>query len=268
MRFRRPRSAGSPARDRRRLLISCANRPQPLSTGYTNSPIGSRPMGSMVRNCPGYCGKSSTRMPIRMMSCQMRRFSIFSSIPGNRWRETVYARKIPHRLFVSPAMQFLFSENAAASFRFTPVPSLRPADRTDQAGDRLYAALDRRPAGTRRHDAKSAAHFTGRADLCRPGAGRRNFWPKPGRATNSRKLALMQAQKGRVPVFILGPQELRVRRIANDRAERQIPAAGLRRVGHHGHFGRADAGRSAVCWTSPSPTIAGSAICWPPPIVP
>src|ERR1700722_11179351 len=30
--------------------------------------------------------------------------------PRNRWREAIFARMIPHRLFIAPAMHFLFSD--------------------------------------------------------------------------------------------------------------------------------------------------------------
>jgi ADP-heptose:LPS heptosyltransferase len=125
----------------------------------------------------------------------------------NRWREAIHARRIPHRLFISPAMHFLFSEKRP------PFLGSRPPHLCDQLIELIELASNSHPASTgtlpiaddvmqkARRILPEGSVYVGLA----PGAGYlEKAWPR----YKFEKVAEAQAQKGRVPVFILGPQEL------------------------------------------------------------
>ena len=125
----------------------------------------------------------------------------------NRWREALRARHLPHRLFLAPAMHFLFSEKRP------PFLGSRPTHLCDQLIELVELACGFRPLSTgalpvaaddlhRARQILPEGHvYVGLA----PGAGHlEKAWPR----YKFEKVAIMQAQKGRVPVFILGPQEL------------------------------------------------------------
>lgn len=124
----------------------------------------------------------------------------------NRWRETLDAKKIPHGLFLTPALRYLFSEKRP--------PLLKP--KPDHLVDKLLQLVEL--ASDQKPDAKGALPVPD--DLMQkaqqilppgptyvglaPGAGYEiKIWPR----YKFEKLAALQASKGRVPVFILGPQE-------------------------------------------------------------
>lgn len=124
----------------------------------------------------------------------------------NRWRETLDAKKIPHGLFLTPALRYLFSEKRP------PLLKAKPEHLVDKLLQLVELAAEQKP------DAKGALPvpdelmqkareilpegptYVGIA----PGAGYEiKIWPR----YKFEKLAALQAAKGRVPVFILGPQE-------------------------------------------------------------
>jgi ADP-heptose:LPS heptosyltransferase len=125
----------------------------------------------------------------------------------NRWREARTAKTLPHGIFIAPAMRFLFSDKRPPFFQAKP-PHL-----CDQLLRLVGLACGRRPPATGSlpltDDLKAQARkllppgkiYVGIA----PGAGNMvKIWPR----YRFEKLAMLQAAKGRVPVFILGPQEL------------------------------------------------------------
>jgi ADP-heptose:LPS heptosyltransferase len=125
----------------------------------------------------------------------------------NRWREAIYARLVPHKLFLAPAMHYLFSEKRPAFL------GSRPDHICDRLLDLVELAAGYRPPSTgalpvpdevlqkARRILPEGKTYIGLA----PGAGYIDkAWPR----FKFEKIAFAQAQKGRVPVFILGPQEL------------------------------------------------------------
>lgn len=125
----------------------------------------------------------------------------------NRWRETVFARQIPHRVFISPAMQFLFSD------RRPPFLGSRPLHLCDRLIELIQLAAGFTPPSTGALPVSDDMMGKARRILpegpiyigLAPGAG---FLAKAWPRYKFEKVALFQAQKDRVPVFILGPQEL------------------------------------------------------------
>lgn len=125
----------------------------------------------------------------------------------NRWREAIFARYIPHGLFLAMAMRFLFSEKHPNFFEPRPVHMV---DRLLQMVE-LVAGYKPPFTGTLAvpDDIMQKAQqilpdgpvYIGLA----PGAGNRDkIWPR----YKFEKLAELQAAKKYIPVFILGPQEL------------------------------------------------------------
>ncbi|MGE3624187.1 MAG: glycosyltransferase family 9 protein, partial [Bdellovibrionales bacterium] len=60
----------------------------------------------------------------------------------NRWREAIHARKVPHRLFLSPAMHFIFSD------RRPPFLGSRPQHLCDQLLELVQLAAGILPPST------------------------------------------------------------------------------------------------------------------------
>lgn len=127
----------------------------------------------------------------------------------NRWKEARAAKTLPHGVFIAPAMRFLFSEKRPPFFLFQP----KPPHLCDQLLRLVELAAGWHPSGTGSllipDDIKAQARgllppgkvYVGLA----PGAGNpAKIWPR----YKFEKVASAQAAKGRVPVFILGPQEL------------------------------------------------------------
>jgi ADP-heptose:LPS heptosyltransferase len=125
----------------------------------------------------------------------------------NRWKDALRARRIPHKLFIASAMQFLFSEKRP------PFLGSRPLHLCDRLLELVELAAGFKPVATgalpvaddvmrkARQLLPEGPVYVGLA----PGAGwREKAWPR----FKFEKVAFAQAQKGRVPVFILGPQEL------------------------------------------------------------
>jgi ADP-heptose:LPS heptosyltransferase len=125
----------------------------------------------------------------------------------NRWKEARMARQVPHGLFIAPAMRFLFSEKRPSLFQPKP-PHL-----CDQLLNLVELAAGWRPPSTGSLHLPDSLKAQARKLLppgqvyvgVAPGAGNPvKIWPR----FKFEKLAMAQAAKGRVPVFILGPQEL------------------------------------------------------------
>ncbi len=125
----------------------------------------------------------------------------------NRWREAIYGRRIPHMLYLAPAMHFLFSDKRP------PFLGSRPQHLCGQLLELVQLAAGYQPPSTGALPVPAAALQKARQILpegsayvgLAPGAGDLNkAWPR----FKFEKVAMEQVQKGRVPVFILGPQEL------------------------------------------------------------
>jgi ADP-heptose:LPS heptosyltransferase len=125
----------------------------------------------------------------------------------NRWRDAVYAREVPHTLFIAPAMQFLFSDKRP------PFLGSKPLHLCDQLIDLVALACGKHPISTGALPVSDDVLAKARSILpegktyvgLAPGAGYlEKAWPR----YKFEKVAEEQARKGRVPVFILGPQEL------------------------------------------------------------
>lgn len=134
------------------------------------------------------------------------RFDLILDTRG-RWRETLRARRVPHGIFLSGATRYLLSDRRPQKFWQKPV----------HIQDRLMA-LVKLAAGTVPvvkggldvpEDARAkvlaimppGAQYIGLV----PGAGNPvKIWPREKFV----ELAAAQVKAGRVPVFLLGPQEL------------------------------------------------------------
>ena len=125
----------------------------------------------------------------------------------NRWKEARLARKVPHKLFLAPAMGYLFSDRRPEFFESKP-PHL-----CDQLLRLVELASDTKPVSTGALLVDDFLKAQARTLLpegktyvgIAPGAGNPvKIWPR----YKFEKLGIQQAAKGRVPVFILGPQEL------------------------------------------------------------
>lgn len=125
----------------------------------------------------------------------------------NRWRDALVARQIPHGLFVALAARYLFSDKSP------PVFAPRPAHLVDRLLQMVELTAGYMPnttgalpvpaeiLGQARQMLSEGRIYVGIA----PGAGNEiKIWPR----YKFEKLAALQAARGRVPVFILGPQEL------------------------------------------------------------
>src|SRR5262249_39180033 len=117
----------------------------------------------------------------------------------NRWREAKLARKIPHKLFIAPALRFLFSEKSPPFFRAKPLHIV------DQLLELVALASGLHPPATgalpvaddllqkARQIMPEGKIYVGLA----PGSGSlAKAWPR----YKFEKVAIAQAEKGRVPV--------------------------------------------------------------------
>lgn len=128
----------------------------------------------------------------------------------NRWREAWRVRRaVPHGLFMAPALRYLFSDRRPPLTLSDPRPP-HMADRLLQMIELVAGFIPpctgRLPVPPELMDKArrilpSGPVYVGFA----PGAGNAiKAWPR----YKFEKTAVAQAAKGRVPVFILGPQEL------------------------------------------------------------
>ncbi|MDD3288864.1 MAG: glycosyltransferase family 9 protein [Alphaproteobacteria bacterium] len=126
----------------------------------------------------------------------------------NRWREALYARySVPHKIFVSSALKFLFSDIRPPLFK------KRPTHMVDRMLQLVEMTTGQMPASSGALQVSAEALRQARAILPEgltyvgfaPGAGNMiKAWPKDRFA----EVASLQAAKGRVPVFLLGPNEV------------------------------------------------------------
>jgi ADP-heptose:LPS heptosyltransferase len=125
----------------------------------------------------------------------------------NRWHDALVAHQLPHGLFLAMAARYLFSD------RSPPVFAPRPPHLVDRLLQMVELAAGYMPSSTgslfvpgtlldqARKILPKGKTYVGLA----PGAGNAiKIWPR----YKFEKLATLQAAKGYVPVFILGPQEL------------------------------------------------------------
>jgi len=127
----------------------------------------------------------------------------------NRWKEAVQAKKLPHRIFLAMALHYVMSDQRPALSAIIHPP--------EHICDRLLLLVEMaagyRPASqgalpvspelqaTARRILPPGAVYIGLA----PGAGNPvKIWPR----YKFEQVAAHQMAAGRVPVFLLGPQEL------------------------------------------------------------
>jgi ADP-heptose:LPS heptosyltransferase len=134
------------------------------------------------------------------------RFSVIIDTQTTVWR-TLTLRRLPHDLFISPAARFHLSDRKPAPGR------TRPPHMVDRLNELLALAAGSVPAVGA--DLRLPEDLTAKAEAAlpsgpayiglAPGAGKRfKCWP----LERFIAVAAAQAERGRVPVFILGPDEL------------------------------------------------------------
>ncbi|MFA6280635.1 MAG: glycosyltransferase family 9 protein [Bdellovibrionales bacterium] len=125
-----------------------------------------------------------------------------------RWRTALAARlRLPHKLFIAPAMHYLFSDRRPPFFAKTP-PSLiaQLLQMIELAAGFVPAVTARLPVSPTllakaRRILPEGQIYVGFA----PGAGNAiKRWP----LENFEKVAKLQVRMNRIPVFLLGPQEM------------------------------------------------------------
>ena len=124
-----------------------------------------------------------------------------------RWRWARQARRIPHHLFIAPAARFLFSEKRPRGCwnkvqhihdRLMQLVALAAGLVPEVKGGIAVPEADRAVAAQILPDGPDYIGLV-------PGAGNTvKIWPLP----RFIELAAQQVAAGRVPVFLLGPQEL------------------------------------------------------------
>jgi ADP-heptose:LPS heptosyltransferase len=134
------------------------------------------------------------------------RFSVIIDTQTTVWR-TLTLRRLPHGLFISPAAGFRLSDRRPAPGR------TRPPHMVDRLNELLALATGHAPA--MKAELRLPDDLTAKAEAAlphgpayiglAPGAGKRfKCWP----LDRFIAVAAAQAERGRVPVFILGPDEL------------------------------------------------------------
>ncbi len=125
-----------------------------------------------------------------------------------RWRPVLAARlRLPHKLFIAPAMRYLFSDRRPPLFSPTPPSLIAQLRQTiELAAGFVPAVTARLPASPlmlskARRILPEGQIYVGFA----PGAGNTiKKWP----LENFEKVAKLQVRMNRIPVFLLGPQEM------------------------------------------------------------
>lgn len=181
-------------------------------TGYAGAlRDATKTMIDVIHEQPGWSALHEGRdEPLPVITVSTPPFFDLLIDTRNRWREALRAQTIPHRLFLAPALRFMLS-NKRPGF-FETFLHMRPPHLVDRLLQMVELAAGFRPASTGalpvREDIMNAARkmlpegktYIGFA----PGAGYAiKIWPR----WKFEKLAQVQTEKGRVPVFILGPQE-------------------------------------------------------------
>jgi ADP-heptose:LPS heptosyltransferase len=125
----------------------------------------------------------------------------------NRWKEAVLAKRIPHKIFIAMALRHLLSDRHPNILKAKP-PHL--CDRlllmVELAAGYLPPSTGALPVPQELIDKARLLLPPGKTYVgLAPGAGNKiKIWPRG----KFEQLASAQAAKGRVPVFVLGPQEL------------------------------------------------------------
>ncbi|MBI1274181.1 MAG: lipopolysaccharide heptosyltransferase family protein [Alphaproteobacteria bacterium] len=133
-----------------------------------------------------------------------------------RWKEALLARKLPHKLFITPAWRFLFSDRKPGLI--APLLQPKKPHLVDRLLQLVALASGREPKPEGKLQLDQALVQKARALLPHgrtyvgfaPGAGNRlKVWPR------EKFIAAAQAQtaqpsgaRQRVPVFVLGPDEI------------------------------------------------------------
>lgn len=144
--------------------------------------------------------------PVSRIPCPVSRFDILIDT-RNRWREARIVRKsVPHGLFLAPAARYLASDRRPFLLK------ARPAHLVDRLLQLVELAAGQVPSTTGRLPISDVLLAKAKQLLPKgkvyvglaPGAGNRvKIWPRERFV----ELAALQAAEGRVPVFLLGPQE-------------------------------------------------------------
>lgn len=122
---------------------------------------------------------------------------------------TLSLKRVPHRVFLSPAAHFLFSSRRPPKgYRFPRSMQRQMLDLLELASGRTFPTpqsldipIDPALRATAARLLPDGPAYVGLA----PGSGGRpKCWP----LENFIALARLQAERGRVPVFVLGPQEI------------------------------------------------------------
>jgi ADP-heptose:LPS heptosyltransferase len=135
-----------------------------------------------------------------------QRFSVIIDTQTTVWR-SLTLRRLPHDLFISPAARFRLSDRRPAAGR------TRPPHMVDRLFELLALAAGHVP--TARPELRLPEDLVAKAEAAlppgpayiglAPGAGKRfKCWP----LDRFIAVAAAQAAQGRIPVFILGPDEL------------------------------------------------------------
>jgi len=159
-----------------------------------------RPFVNEIHECPVWIKKKSAKHPAPP-------FDLVIDTRG-RWKMALAARtRLPHKLFIAPAFRYLLSD------RRPPFLSKRPERMIDRLMQTIELAAGAVPSVTNRLPVSPQLLDQARRILPEgqiyvgfaPGAGNGiKKWP----LASFEKVAKLQVRMNRIPVFILGPQEL------------------------------------------------------------
>lgn len=159
-----------------------------------------RPFINEIHECPPWVKRRSSKHP-------SPNFDILIDTRG-RWKMALTAKyRLPHKLFIAPAFRYLLSD------RRPPLGTKRPEHLQDRLMQTIELAAGFVPDVTSRLVASPDLQAKARRVLPEgeiyvgfaPGAGNAiKKWP----LAHFEKVAKLQVRMNRIPVFILGPQEL------------------------------------------------------------
>ena len=125
----------------------------------------------------------------------------------NRWKQALQARKLPHKIFIAMALRHLLSD------KHPPLLRAKPGHLCDRLLQMVELAAGYMPPSTgalpvpaeltriAKNLLPDGPTYIGLAPGC---STEKRMWPR----AKFIELAKAEAAKGRVPVFVLGPQEL------------------------------------------------------------
>ncbi len=170
-----------------------------------------RPFLDKIHECPDWAFEKTGQAPA---------FDLVIDTRG-RWKLALEARiRLPHKLFIAPAFRFLFSDRRPCLFKPRPERLIdRLLQLVELAAGFVPEVSNRLPIPPKllakaRRILPQGPIYVGFA----PGAGNpEKKWP----LERFEKVAQMQARIGRIPVFLLGPQEIGL----YDRLFQNVPEA-------------------------------------------